>query len=143
MKSDLEKAKAILAESDYTCVLCKDEAVYTGTGHGVKPLIAWIDSGLDLKDFCAADRIVGKAAALLYVLLGVSAVYSPVMSEAGINTLKENGIAFEYDTSVKEIRNRMDTGLCPMEATVQDIDNPAKGLGALKETIRRMMASRS
>lgn len=141
MKTDLEKAKAIFAKGDYTCVLCKGETVYTATEHGVKPLLAHINSGVDLKDFCAADRIVGKAAALLYALLGVSTVYAPVMSEAGIDTLRKNGITSLYDTAVKEIRNRTDTGLCPMEEAVQDITNPNEGLSAIKEKISRMMAS--
>lgn len=143
MKDDLEKAKAIFTESNYTCVLCKGDTVYTSTERGVKPLIAWINNGTDLKGFCAADRIVGKAAALLYSLLDVDAVYAPVMSEAGIYTLARNGITPLCDTSVKEIRNRMDTGLCPMEETVQDITDPNEGLRALKEKISQMMASRS
>ena len=45
MKADLEKAKAIFTGSDYTCVLCKGDTVYTGTERGVKPLIAWINNG--------------------------------------------------------------------------------------------------
>ena len=83
----------------------------------MKPLIAWISNGIDLKDFCAADRIVGKAA-LLYSLLGVDTVYAHVMSEAGIYTLAKNGITPLCDTSVKEILNRMNTDLCPMEEAV-------------------------
>lgn len=143
MKTDLDKAKEIFSESDYTCVLCKGESVYTATEHGIKPLLAFINSEIDLKGFCAADCIVGKAAALLYAFLGVNNVYSPVMSEAGIDTLVKNGITPLYDTCVKEIRNRMDTGLCPMEEAVKDISNPNKGLDALKEKIGQMMASRS
>ena len=84
----------------------------------MKPLIAWISNGTDLKVFCAADRIVGKAAALLYSLLGVDTVYAPVMSEAGIYILAKNGITPLCDTSVKEILNRMNTDLCPMEEAV-------------------------
>lgn len=143
MKTDLDKTKEIFSGSDYTCVLCKGERVYTATEHGVKPLLAFIDNGTDLRGFCAADRIVGKAAALLYALLGVDKVYSPVMSEAGIDTLVNNGITPLYDTCVKEIRNRANTGLCPMEETVQNISDPHKALSAIKERIRQMMASHS
>ena len=143
MKADLEKAQALFAQGDYTCVLCKGEIVYTATEHGIKPLMTWINNGVDLRGFCAADRIVGKAAALLYVLLGVDTVYAPVMSEAGMDTLTQNGITPLFDNSVKEIRNRTDTGLCPMEEAVQDISDPNEGLAALKERIREMMALRS
>lgn len=143
MKTDLEKAKVIFAQGDYTCVLCKTDTVYTATERGLKPLLSHINNGTVLRDFCAADRIVGKAAALLYALLGVSTVYAPIMSEAGIDTLRRNGITPLYDTAVKEIRNRTDTGLCPMEEAVQDITDPNEGLLAIKEKISRMMASRS
>lgn len=141
MKADLEKAKAIFAQGDYTCVLCKDEMVYPSTERGLKPLLAFINRDIDLAGFCAADRIVGKAAALLYALLGVDTVYAPVMSAAGIDTLTKNGITPVCDTAVKEIRNRTDTGLCPMEEAVQEISDPSEGLCAIKDKISRMMAS--
>ena len=47
--SDLTNAKRILTEGAYTCVLCRGDAVYTATARGVKPLVDWLDSGLDLR----------------------------------------------------------------------------------------------
>ena len=139
MKSDLEQAKTLLEENNYTCVLCKDGETYTSTERGVKPLIAFAESGQDFKDFSAADKIVGKAAALLYVLLGVHTVFAQVTSEDGSYTLARHGITPLCDTSVKEIRNRADTGMCPMEEAVKEITDPKEGLYALKKRLEQMM----
>ena len=72
MNSDLTKAAALLNSGAYTCVLCRGDAVFTGTERGVKPLLGWLDGGVDLNGFSAADRVVGTAAAFLYVLLGAA-----------------------------------------------------------------------
>ena len=66
MNSDLLKAKKMLHEGGYTCVLCKSDKVYTSNERGVKPLLNWLDSNINLNDFCAADKVIGKAAAFLY-----------------------------------------------------------------------------
>lgn len=137
MKADLEKATDAL-NGDYTCVLCKDDVVYTSTQRGVKPLVEWIDSGVDLNGFSAADKIVGKAAAFLYVLLGVKAVYAHVMSEAAIRVLSENGIECRFDTSVEKIINRANTGICPMEEAVGGVSSPNEALTAVKQKMRQL-----
>ena len=140
MKSDLEKSKEIFKNGDYTCVLCKDEITYTSTERGLKPLITWLENGTDLTGVSASDKIVGKAAAMVYSLLKVDSVYAPVMSEDGAKTLEKSGITPLYDTLVKEIRNRLNTGLCPMEETVKNISEPKKALAAIKQKIKQMMS---
>lgn len=128
----------MLNDGKYTCVLCSGDKTYTSTERGIKPLIDLISSGDDFRGFSAADKIVGKAAAMLYIVLGVCEVYSPVMSEAAICILSKNGIACNYKVSVTQIINRKGTAICPMEETVQSIDDPQKALSALKEKICTM-----
>ena len=48
--SDLERARAILLEGGYTCVLTRCETIHTATARGVKPLVDWLDSGLELME---------------------------------------------------------------------------------------------
>lgn len=126
MNSDLTKAVETLESGAYTCVLCKGDRLYTATERGVRPLLLWLHDGTDLKGFAAADKVVGKAAALLYVLLGVRSVYAHVMSKAALETLAKNSIDVHCDRTVEHIMNRAGTGLCPMEETVMDIDDPQK-----------------
>lgn len=138
MKADLKKAMDLLSDGEYTCVLCKDGFVLTSTERGVKPLIGWLNAETELKGFCAADKVVGKAAAFLYALLGVETVYAPVMSEGAIDTFTKYGIEHLCDLSVEAIRNRANTDLCPMEKTVQDIEKPQEALEAIKRKIEQM-----
>lgn len=138
MKADLKKAVDLLSEGEYTCVLCKDDEVITSTVRGVKPLVDWLNSQTGLKGFCAADKVVGKAAAFLYVLLNVDSVYAPVMSKGAIDILSKNGIEAFYDLSVEVIRNRSDTDICPMEKTVQDINDPITAFEKIKHRLDLM-----
>ena len=54
--NDLEKAKAILENGNYTCVLCKGDTVHTSQHRGVRPLLDLLDT--DVSGFSAADKVV-------------------------------------------------------------------------------------
>lgn len=138
MKNDLKKAIDILNSGQYTCVLCKDNEIHISTERGVKPLLEWLESGIDLKGFSVADKVVGKAAAFLYVLLGVKEVYAPVMSESAIYTLSRNGIFPQCDISVKNIINRTGMGNCPMEEAVVDITIPVEAVNAIRNRLKEL-----
>lgn len=141
MKTDLTKAINNLNERQYTCVLCRDDIMYTSTERGVKPLLDWLDSDTDVKGFSAADKVVGNGAAFLYVLLGVKEVYAHVMSEAASGTLAENGIRFQCDISVKNIINRAGTGNCPMEEAVSGLSEPGEALEAIRKRLAEMKSN--
>ena len=119
-------------------MLCKDDIVYTAYDRGVKPLLKWLDDGVDLKDFSAADKVVGKAAALLYVLLGVSCVYAPVMSIGAQEVFDEHKTAFICDKTVDAIINRQGDGFCPMETAVKDISSPETAISVIKEKLKTL-----
>lgn len=136
MNSNLAQAISLLEKENYTCVLCKDKEIYTSKLHGVLPLMNWLSQGTDLKNAIAADKVVGKAAAFLYVNLGVKEVYAEVMSSAAIHVFQTYGITFSYKMLVEKILNRTGTELCPMEQAVKDIEAPAVAFGAIKQTAK-------
>ena len=138
MSIDLKKARELLETGEYTCVLRLNDAVYTATERGVKPLLNWLDSGLDLQDFSAADRVVGRATAFLYCLLGVKEVYARVMSRPAAEVLQAAGIAAEAGQLVEGIINRRGTGPCPFEAAVMEIDDPQDALTAIRKKMEQM-----
>ena len=134
--NDLMNARRILDEGGYTCVICRGSTVHTATARGVKPLVNWLDHGLDARDACAADKVVGKATAFLYCLLGVRAVYAHVMSRGAAEVLARAGIGVSHGKLVPGIINRAGTGPCPFEAAVAQTGTPEEAL----PVIRRKMA---
>ncbi|MBO5891318.1 MAG: DUF1893 domain-containing protein [Oscillospiraceae bacterium] len=138
MYSDQEKARQILEQGGHTCVLCCEEEFYTDDRRGVRPLLDFLERSRDWHRFCAADKVVGKAAAFLYQLMGVRALYAQVVSEPAAKVLKEAGIQLTYGTMVSAIRNRTDTGFCPMETAVWDLIDPEEALPVLKVTLENL-----
>lgn len=138
MKPDTEKARAFLELEGYTCVVCKEHAVFTATERGVKPLLNWLDSGIDLTGFCAADKVVGRATAFLYQLLGVEEVYAHVMSRPAAEVLQACGICVHTGELVDGIINRKGTGPCPFESAVMDITDADAALTAIRQKMAQM-----
>ena len=121
--SNIDTAKDLLKNNGFSCVLCKGETVYTSNECGIAPILKLCADGTELNGFSVADKIVGKAAAMLFAFAGVNEVYAAVMSRQGECYLKENGITCTCDKLVDNIINRRGDGLCPMELTVSDIND--------------------
>lgn len=115
----------------------KGQKLFTSEKAGISPLIEVVDSG-EYFGCIAADRIVGKAAALLYARLGAREVYGEVMSVEGEKMLDRFNIPHSYKTLAEFIRNRSGDGICPMEQAVVDIDDPIEAVEAVKATLRRL-----
>lgn len=138
MNSDTLKAKEILKEESLTCVLLKGEKVYKSSQRGVKPLLSLLEQEADFQGFSAADKVVGKAAAFIYVLMEIKELYASVISRHALEVLENSGIKVFYETEVPAVRNRTDTGFCPMETAVLNINDPKEALTALKKKTREL-----
>ena len=141
--NNMERAKKLLGEGGYTCVLCKGEYRFDSSQRGVKPLLTLIDAGETPKGFSAADKVVGRAAAYLYVLLGAGQVYAHVMSDTAVEVFEKYAVSYSYNERVKTIFNRTLTGLCPMESSVLGIDEPEAALAAIKAKVKELAAAAS
>lgn len=133
MCNNQNQARALLEQGNYTCVLCRDADIFTDNRQGIRPLLELIDRQENLSDFCAADKVVGKAAAFLYRLMGVRSVYAKVVSKPAARVLKEGGINLVYEAMVEAIQNRTKAGFCPMETAVMDIADPQEALNILRQ----------
>ncbi len=139
---DLSRARTLLQEGGHTCVLCKEDMTYTSDRIGIAPMMEFIDAGYDLCGFCAADRIVGRAAALLFVLAKIHAVYADVISEGAIKVLATHGIKVSYRVKTPYIINRQGNGPCPMERAVADIEDPEQAKRAIRQTMEQLRNDR-
>ena len=123
---------------DITLVLLHGKTVYTSNKRGVSALVEFVDNKTDLTGFCAADKVVGKGAAFLYVVLGVKSVYAGVISTCAKEVLERHGIEVSYDLLVERISNRDKTGFCPIEEAVFQIYEPSQALIAIKEKLKKL-----
>lgn len=141
MNNILLNAKSILENEGLTCIITDGERIYKSTLRGIKPLLEFVQNGRNVKGFYAADKVVGKAAAFMYILLGVKALYAKIISRPSLALLNEHGIEVFYDTPVDAIKNRSGDGFCPMEQAVKDISNPQDALTAVIQKLEQLKKS--
>ena len=135
---DIERVKKILFEESLSCVILKDSQIYKSNQRGVAPVIDLIDKKIDISNAFVADKVIGKAAAMLFIYCKVKEIYTPVISEPAINILRSSGIIVHYEKCVPYIINRSNTGQCPMEKAVKDISSPVQALISIKEKIKEL-----
>ena len=80
---------------------------------------------------------MGKAAALLYALMGIEALYAEVLSESAEDVLRRFRILTEYEKIVPAIINRKGDGICPMEEAVKETEDPLSAFEILQKRIGR------
>lgn len=138
MSQDLQKAKQYLHTQGYTFVAVKNEDLFVSKKRGVAPLLEQIDSNTLLNGFSVADKVVGKASAFLYLILQPAAVYTDLISLPALELLRQNNIPIEYKDQTQAIRNRTNTGFCPMETAVKSCYFPQEALHLIRQTVIRL-----
>ncbi len=134
MSKDLEQARRRLKQDSLAFVLVKNGTVLgSGTKPGVHELLGTVRAlGTSTHGAVLADRVVGKAVAMIARHAQLSQVYSPLMSEACLATLALTPIVVEYDRLIPLILNRNGNGPCPMEMLTGPFDEPEPALQALE-----------
>ena len=142
MDKDFQKAKEEFSTGKYTLVICKDSDISTSDVTGIRPLMKLINEKKDCKGYSAADKIVGRAAAFLYTLLGVKNVYGEVMSKGAIEIFKKEGINYEYKTLTEFIENRKKNGICPMDEAVLNCTNANDACEAIRQKMKFLQSQK-
>ena len=106
---------------------------------GIKPVINKINERIDyFNNLSVADKIVGKASAMLLCLSGAKEVDCIVLSKTGKDILEKYGVIYKYEQLVDYIINRTHDDMCPMEKTVKDIDDLNKAYEALNNKLKSL-----
>ncbi|MCQ2307879.1 MAG: DUF1893 domain-containing protein [Bacteroidales bacterium] len=135
----LNTAKTLLKTRNFTLVaISSDKEVFTSSDRGVKPLLHLLENEKDfLKGASVADKVIGKAAALLMVLGGIKEVHTNVISEPAAEIFEKHNITFFFDKKVERIINRKGDGLCPMETLCIDVEEPSEAFEKIKEWLEK------
>ncbi len=136
----LRSAVNLIREGTATCVVIRENRIVrTSTGAGIGPVIQLYEEGA-LKGASVVDKIVGKASAMVLILGGAKGCYGVTMSKPAEEYLKAHQVPAAWDTLVETITDRTGGGICPMEQTVREIDDPAEGLAALKKRLEELQS---
>ena len=132
--SDAGIAKNRLYEKGLTLVVVKNGEVVFETGsHRISGFLGAIEQlGAGLKGAAVADRVAGKAVALLCVYASISNVYAGVLSRKAKAVFEEHGIPCEWKTLVDKILDLNRSGVCPFEKAAADISDPEAAYAAFK-----------
>ena len=123
----LDELKQRFKERGYACLIVKDgEELFSSTARGIFPVVQGVPK---MKGAYLADKIIGRAAALICVHGGILAVYADLMTESAAEIFSEYNILFEAEKIVEKILNREKNGLCPFEILAQDTTCPKQMLG--------------
>ncbi|MCY6957513.1 DUF1893 domain-containing protein [Clostridium brassicae] len=114
---DIKMAKGYLIENRVSLVIVKDgQVIIEEVDRGIKPLFKAVLEKAEFIDGGAlADKVIGKAAAMLAVKGNIKNIYAKMISESAIQVLNDNGIPVEYELKVPYILNRDKTDSCPVE----------------------------
>lgn len=136
MEERLEQAKAALqGEITFAAVLA-DGSLLTSEKKGIAPMLALLAE--DRERLCGAvvaDRVIGRAAALLMEFAGVAAAYGGIVSSHALRAFAKSKLPFAYEKEVPYIINRSGTGMCPMEQTVLEIEDADAAYPALQRRL--------
>ena len=134
-----DKALAVLRNTDASFVYVTEEAVLTSEYKGIRRLLTLVNEQTVLADGFVADRIVGKAAALLMVLQGAKNVYAETIDQPALAVFRTHGVNVMFRKAIPIIINRSGDGICPMENAVLAIDDPKEAFTVLSETVKKLM----
>jgi hypothetical protein len=136
---NIYELKDILLKENHTIVIYKSDAsVVVSDDRGVAPLMKLLNEDKEqLRDSMIADKVIGKAAALLMVYGKVKEVFTPTISVPAIEVFKNHNVKITYDKIVERIINRKGDGLCPMETLCLNTDNPEEAFFKVNEFIKK------
>lgn len=117
-----------------TIAIANGNRIVTSTDRGISFLLKLVEDGdAVLKGAFVADKVVGRAAALLFVKGGVKEVCADVMSFPAEEILQKFNVVYEYKILTQGIVNRTGDGQCPMESAVLGVSDPDIAMSVLRK----------
>jgi hypothetical protein len=137
---DLEIAKKQLYSKQLTLAIVKNNQVLFQTdSHRISGFINAIDTlGMQLNGASVADRVAGKALALLCIYAGIGEVYAEVLSKKAQALFQENRVACQWTQLVDNVLDSNKTGVCPFEKAAAGISDPQDSYAVFKALFEKM-----
>lgn len=122
---DIDIAKELFKKEQLSLAIIKNgEIIFTNSDFGIKPMyIATMEFKDSLKGASVADKVIGRAAAMLLKYAEIKELHTDLISEKAVEVLDNSNIKYEYEEKAEYIINRDNTGMCPVEAMSLNTDN--------------------
>lgn len=131
--ADLLKARDVLEKKKAAFIIVHHNIIIgESLQSGVAPFFHMVASHNGLAGASLADKVVGKAVALLSLFAGIRSIYTPLISEPALHVLSPSTIYVEALHTVPMILNRDQTDRCPIETMVLTCEDPAEAFSILK-----------
>lgn len=119
-----EQMLEVLNEQGLSLLVYNNEKLTTHNNRGIQDLLELVASQPErLKGAIVADKIIGKAAASLMTACGVIEVHTNVICTPARKMFEEAGIKIFATKEVPMIRNRENSGMCPMDTRLDGIES--------------------
>jgi len=137
---DLELAKKQLYDKQLTLAIVKNEhVIYETDAHRISGFMRAIDTlGSQLCGASMADKVAGKALALLCVYAGIREVYAEVLSKKAQEIFNQNQVTCQWLQIVDNVLDLNKTGVCPFEKAAAVITNPVDSYEVFKALLEKM-----
>lgn len=141
--TDLEIAKRRLKEKNLTLSIVKNgEVIFETASYGISGFLEAIEKFREkLNGSSAADKIVGKAIALLCADAKIKAVYAIILSKKAHEALQKYTIQHEWERLVEKILAPNKTDICPFEKLADELDSPAEAYAKFKALQTKLKCS--
>ncbi|MBS7627030.1 DUF1893 domain-containing protein [Candidatus Bathyarchaeota archaeon] len=120
---------------DVNLIIVKNGSLlYKSRDPGIAGFLRAIDElGADLHSSTVADKIVGRAVAMLCLYCKIKYVYAVSMTEGAHQLLTERHVPHISETYIGKLMNRQGTGLCPFEMAIKGVNDPDEAYKILKK----------
>jgi hypothetical protein len=137
---DIEIAKKQLLDKELTLAIAKNgQVIFQTDSHRISGFIHAIDTlGTQLNGASVADRVAGKALALLCIYAGINEIYAEVLSKKAQALFDEKGIACQWNQLVDNVLDLSKTNMCPFEKAAESINNPQDSYSMFKVLLEKM-----
>ncbi len=130
-------AERVIEENGLSLVVVKEgNILFMSTDRGIKPIYtAATGYKKGLNGSCVADRVTGRAAAILCKYGNIEEIHTDVISNEAIRIFKNSGIKYFYEENSQYIKNRDKTDICPIEKLAYGVDDPQVLIQKISEFI--------